>query len=508
MPTGQQQSPQLTREEIINLVNTMTKDYAESGGRPINANDLVQELRGALVRAELLYNERIVAMSINSATGRISLRTQQGRGIDVNGSIPVVPADVANRAYVDSQVGGVRGLPSGGQVGDFLTRVAGDNDPYNWESSAIAGQGLVTVGDEMLTAPITNSEGTINLAAGQSFDLTGDKVYIFQAGGHTGWFIGNADRKVTLGGDFILSATSIEFRRRPTDNRFNITSIRQLLGSGGQGPKGEQGDIGAQGPKGPTGDKGETGDPGPDGAKGETGDRGEQGPQGDEGPKGPTGDEGPVGDRGPAGDVGNTGAKGPDGDQGPPGPRGNIGLDGFPGPRGLPGIRGDTGQNGRPGAKGPVGDRGQDGADGAPGRDGTPGAKGPDGDAGPKGPTGDRGPSGTGTTTVSNSITFSENKVGSAGLSVAGSTTIAGLGAHITGQTSTSLRGLYVSISGAVATGGMYFDFSTSQLKYICADDATKICRFRLETTNNRFVIDSIAGVTINRIHFITVAAS
>lgn len=106
-----------------------------------------------------------------------------------------------------------------------------------------------------------------------------------------------------------------------------------LVGSGGSGipgPQGEPGPAGASayqlavtagyvgtlsqwlaglhGPKGDAGDVGPKGDTGLQGPKGDTGLQGPKGDTGLQGPKGDTGDVGPQGIQGPKGDTGTAGA--------------------------------------------------------------------------------------------------------------------------------------------------------------------------------------------------------
>ena len=125
-----------------------------------------------------------------------------------------------------------------------------------------------------------------------------------------------------------------------------------------QGPKGDQGDVGATGPKGdtgttgPKGDKGDTGATGPKGDKGDTGAIGPKGDQGDTGATGAKGDQGDVGAAGPKGDTGAAGPKGDKGDTGAAGPKGDKGDTGATGPKGDQGDVGATGPQGPAGAGG------------------------------------------------------------------------------------------------------------------------------------------------------------
>lgn len=159
----------------------------------------------------------------------------------------------------------------------------------------------------------------------------------------------------------------------PNTARLYVASI----GTGQQGPQGEQG---PQGPAGATGPTGATGNTGPTGA---TGPQGPTGLTGAQGPKGDTGLTGLQGEQGLTGPQGVQGIQGIKGDTGETGPQGPIGLAGPQGPQGVQGEKGDTG------------DTGPQGIQGEEGLQGIQGIQGPQGEVGPQGPQGIEGPQGT-----------------------------------------------------------------------------------------------------------------
>jgi hypothetical protein len=175
------------------------------------------------------------------------------------------------------------------------------------------------------------------------------------------------------------------------------------LGSGTQGPQGEQGIQGEAGPQGEQGVQGDAGPQGEQGVQGETGlqgdtgSRGEQGEQGVQGDTGPQGEQGVQGDTGPQGEQGIQGDTGPQGEQGvqgDTGPQGEQGVQGDTGPQGEQGIQGDTGPQGEQGIQGDTGPQGEQGVQGDTGPQGEQGVQGDTGPQGEQGVQGDTGPQG------------------------------------------------------------------------------------------------------------------
>jgi hypothetical protein len=187
------------------------------------------------------------------------------------------------------------------------------------------------------------------------------------------------------------------------------------LGSGTQGPQGEQGIQGEAGPQGEQGVQGDAGPQGEQGVQGETGlqgdtgsrgEQGEQGVQGDTGPQGEQGvqgDTGPQGEQGIQGDTGPQGEQGVQGDTGPQGEQGVQGVQGDTGPQGEQGVQGDTGPQGEQGIQGETGPQGEQGIQGEAGPQGEQGIQGEtglqgeqgvQGETGPRGQQGDTGPQG------------------------------------------------------------------------------------------------------------------
>ncbi len=93
-----------------------------------------------------------------------------------------------------------------------------------------------------------------------------------------------------------------------------VSYLRQIDGSGSDGPNG---DSGSDGPSGDSGSDGPSGDSGSDGPSGDSGSDGPSGDSGSDGPSGDSGSDGPSGDSGPNGDSGSDGPSDGGGSSGP-----------------------------------------------------------------------------------------------------------------------------------------------------------------------------------------------
>ena len=238
---------------------------------------------------------------------------------------PAYDDDLANKAYVDTQVEGIasgdltvikkavekntKDIHQQGQSITNIERTKLDTDTYDTfiekEYTPLAESVNSTVAQVDVEYYLSDSNST----------LTGGS-----------W---STEAPPWVDGKYMWSRQKITY----VDGTYNISNTTCIAGA--TGPKGEDG------AKGDKGDKGDTGPQGPQGIQGLQGLQGPQGEQGIQGPKGDDGAQGPIGEQGPKGEIG------PQGEKGDTGPQGEQGIQGPKGEQGIQGPQGNTGPTGK-----------------------------------------------------------------------------------------------------------------------------------------------------------------
>lgn len=237
---------------------------------------------------------------------------------------PAYDDDLANKAYVDTQVEGIasgdltvikkavekntKDIHQQGQSITNIERTKLDTDTY----------------DTFIEKEYTPLAESVNSTVAQvdvEYYLSDSNLTL--TGGS--W---STEAPPWVDGKYMWSRQKITY----VDGTYNISNTTCIAGA--TGPKGEDG------AKGDKGDKGDIGPQGPQGIQGLQGLQGPQGERGIQGPKGNDGAQGPVGEQGPKGEIG------PQGEKGDTGPQGEQGIQGPKGEQGIQGPQGNTGPTG------------------------------------------------------------------------------------------------------------------------------------------------------------------
>lgn len=241
---------------------------------------------------------------------------------------PAYDDDLANKAYVDTQVEGIasgdltvikkavekntKDIHQQGQSITNIERTKLDTDTY----------------DTFIEKEYTPLAESVNSTVAQvdvEYYLSDSNLTL--TGGS--W---STEAPPWVDGKYMWSRQKITY----VDGTYNISNTTCIAGAtGATGPKGEDGAKGDKGDKGDTGPQGPQGIQGLQGLQGPQGERGIQGPKGNDGAQGPVGEQGPKGEIGPQGEKGDTGPQGEQGIQGPQGEQGPQGNTGPTGPTGT-----------------------------------------------------------------------------------------------------------------------------------------------------------------------------
>ena len=237
---------------------------------------------------------------------------------------PAYDDDLANKAYVDTQVEGI----ASGDLTVIKKAVEKNTKDIHQQ-----GQSITNIERTKLD---TNTYDTF---IEKEYTPLAESVNSTVAQVDVEYYLSDSNSTLTGGswsteappwtdGKYMWSRQKITY----VDGTYNISNTTCIAGA--TGPKGEDG------AKGDKGDKGDTGPQGPQGIQGLQGLQGPQGEQGIQGPKGDDGAQGPVGEQGPKGEIG------PQGEKGDTGPQGEQGIQGPKGEQGIQGPQGNTGPTG------------------------------------------------------------------------------------------------------------------------------------------------------------------
>ena len=237
---------------------------------------------------------------------------------------PAYDDDLANKAYVDTQVEGI----ASGDLTVIKKAVEKNTQDIHQQGQSITNIERTKLDtdtyDTFIEKEYTPLAESVNSTVAQvdvEYYLSDSNLTL--TGGS--W---STEAPPWVDGKYMWSRQKITY----VDGTYNISNTTCIAGA--TGPKGEDG------AKGDKGDKGDTGPQGPQGIQGLQGLQGPQGEQGIQGPKGDDGAQGPVGEQGPKGEIG------PQGEKGDTGPQGEQGIQGPKGEQGIQGPQGNTGPTG------------------------------------------------------------------------------------------------------------------------------------------------------------------
>ena len=201
---------------------------------------------------------------------------------------PAYDDDLANKAYVDTQVEGI----ASGDLTVIKKAIEKNTQDINQQGQSITNIERTKLDtntyDTFIEKEYTPLAESVNSTVAQV-----DVEYYLSDSNST--LIGGSwstEAPQWVDGKYMWSRQKITY----VDGTYNISNTTCIAGA--TGPKGEDG------AKGDKGDKGDTGSQGPQGIQGETGPQGATGPQGEQGIQGPQGEQGiqgPQGNTGPTG---------------------------------------------------------------------------------------------------------------------------------------------------------------------------------------------------------------
>lgn len=240
---------------------------------------------------------------------------------------PAYDDDLANKAYVDTQVEGI----ASGDLTVIKKAVEKNTKDINQQGQSITNIERTKLDtdtyDTFIEKEYTPLAESVNSTVAQvdvEYYLSDSNLTL--TGGS--W---STEAPPWVDGKYMWSRQKITY----VDGTYNISNTTCIAGAtGATGPKGEDGAKGDKGDKGDTGPQGPQGIQGLQGLQGPQGERGIQGPKGNDGAQGPVGEQGPKGEIGPQGEKGDTGPQGEQGIQGPKGEQGPQGNTGPTGPTG------------------------------------------------------------------------------------------------------------------------------------------------------------------------------
>lgn len=198
---------------------------------------------------------------------------------------PAYDDDLANKAYVDTQVEGI----ASGDLTVIKKAVEKNTQDIHQQGQSITNIERTKLDtdtyDTFIEKEYTPLAESVNSTVAQvdvEYYLSDSNLTL--TGGS--W---STEAPPWVDGKYMWSRQKITY----VDGTYNISNTTCIAGA--TGPKGEDG---------AKGDKGDTGPQGPQGEAGETGPQGATGPQGEQGIQGPKGEQGPQGNIGPTGPTG------------------------------------------------------------------------------------------------------------------------------------------------------------------------------------------------------------
>ena len=204
---------------------------------------------------------------------------------------PAYDDDLANKAYVDTQVEGI----ASGDLTVIKKAVEKNTQDIHQQGQSITNIERTKLDtntyDTFIEKEYTPLAESVNSTVAQvdvEYYLSDSNLTL--TGGS--W---STEAPPWVDGKYMWSRQKITY----VDGTYNISNTTCIAGAtgpkgedGAKGDKGDKGDIGPQGIQGP---QGETGETGPQGATGPQGEQGIQGPKGEQGIQGNTGPTGPTG---------------------------------------------------------------------------------------------------------------------------------------------------------------------------------------------------------------------
>ena len=204
---------------------------------------------------------------------------------------PAYDDDLANKAYVDTQVEGI----ASGDLTVIKKAVEKNTQDIHQQGQSITNIERTKLDtntyDTFIEKEYTPLAESVNSTVAQ-VDV---EYYLSDSNSALIGGSWSTEAPPWVDGKYMWSRQKITY----VDGTYNISNTTCIAGAtgpkgedGAKGDKGDKGDTGSQGPQGP---QGETGETGPQGATGPQGEQGIQGPQGEQGIQGPQGNTGPTG---------------------------------------------------------------------------------------------------------------------------------------------------------------------------------------------------------------------
>lgn len=238
---------------------------------------------------------------------------------------PAYDDDLANKAYVDTQVEGI----ASGDLTVIKKAVEKNTKDIHQQGQSITNIERTKLDTDTYDTFIEKEYNPLAKSVNSTVAQVDVEYYLSDSNLTLTGGSWSTEAPPWVDGKYMWSRQKITY----VDGTYNISNTTCIAGA--TGPKGEDGAKGDKGDKGDTGPQGPQGIQGLQGLQGPQGERGIQGPKGNDGAQGPVGEQGPKGDTGPQGEKGDTGPQGEQGIQGPKGEQGIQGPQGNTGPTGT-----------------------------------------------------------------------------------------------------------------------------------------------------------------------------
>lgn len=204
---------------------------------------------------------------------------------------PAYDDDLANKAYVDTQVDGI----SSGDLTVIKKAVEKNTQDIHQQGQSITNIERTKLDTDTYDTFIEKEYTPLAESVNSTVAQVDVEYYLSDSNLTLTGGLWSTEAPPWVDGKYMWSRQKITY----VDGTYNISNTTCIAGAtgpkgedGAKGDKGDKGDIGPQGPQGP---QGETGETGPQGSTGPQGEQGIQGPKGEQGIQGPQGNTGPTG---------------------------------------------------------------------------------------------------------------------------------------------------------------------------------------------------------------------
>lgn len=201
---------------------------------------------------------------------------------------PAYDDDLANKAYVDTQVEGI----ASGDLTVIKKAVEKNTQDINQQGQSITNIERTKLDTDTYDMFIEKEYTPLAESVNSTVAQVDVEYYLSDSNLTLTGGLWSTEAPPWVDGKYMWSRQKITY----VDGTYNISNTTCIAGATGpkgeDGAKGDKGDKGDTGPQGPQGEAGETG---PQGATGPQGEQGIQGPKGEQGIQGPQGNTGPTG---------------------------------------------------------------------------------------------------------------------------------------------------------------------------------------------------------------------